>query len=153
MATTSHVPSFVRLGNAVTRTLLRAGVKVTGPNNVPMYLLTVRGRKSGQPRTTPIVTIEQDGKRYLLAPFGAVDWVRNLRAAGVATLARGRRTEAIRATELQSGEASLVLQRGLENGKIPPFLLKYFEISAASSRADLEAAAAHHPVFLLQTPA
>ncbi len=150
MATTSHVPAFVRLGNAVTRTLLRAGIKVSGPNHVPMYMLTVRGRKSGQPRSTPIVTIEQDGKRYLVAPFGAVDWVRNLRAAGEATLTRGRRTEAIRARELPSDEASLVLKRSLEQGRIPSVLAKYFAVTAQSSPAELEDAAAHHPVFLLQ---
>ena len=150
---TSHVPAFVRLGNLLTRTLLRAGIKFAGPNNVPMYLLTVRGRKSGQPRTTPIVVIEQDTKRYLLAPFGAVDWVRNLRAAGEATLTRGRRAELVHATELPGAEASLVLKRGLETSKIPPFLLKYFEITAQSSREELEDAALRHPVFVLRRPA
>lgn len=150
MATTSQVPAFVRLGNFLTTTLLRAGIKVTGPNSVPMYLLTVRGRKSGQPRTTPLVVIEQDGNRYLLAPFGAVDWVRNLRAAGEATLTRGRRSEAIRAIELPRHEASLVLKRSLEQGRIPSFLAKYFEVTATSSPEELEDAAAHHPVFLLQ---
>lgn len=153
MATTSRVPSFVRLGNLLTTTLLRVGIKVSGPNSVPMYLLTVRGRKSGQPRTTPLVVVEQDGNRYLLAPFGAVDWVRNLRAAGEATLTRGRRTEAIRAIELPRHEASLVLKQSLEQGRIPSFLAKYFEVTAQSSPEELEDAAAHHPVFLLQTPA
>lgn len=150
MATTSRVPRFVRLGNAVTTTLLRAGINISGPNSVPMYLLTVRGRKSGQPRTTPLVVIEQDGNRYLLAPFGVVDWVRNLRAAGEATLTRGRRTEAIRAIELPRHEASLVLKRSLENNKIPSFLAKYFDVNAESSPEELEDAAVHHPVFLLQ---
>jgi len=70
MATTSPVPGFVRLGNVLTKTLLRAGVKMGGPGGVPMYLLTVRGRKSGQPRTTPIVILERDGKRYLASPYG-----------------------------------------------------------------------------------
>ncbi|MGZ3598364.1 MAG: nitroreductase family deazaflavin-dependent oxidoreductase [Ktedonobacterales bacterium] len=153
MATTSQVPTFVRLGNMLTRTLLRAGFKVNGPKNVPMYMLTVRGRKSGQPRTTPIVVIEQDGKRYLVAPFGEVDWVRNLRAAGEATLTRGRRTEAVRAKELPRDEASLVLRRSLEHGRVPSFLAKYFEVTTQSSPAEFEEAAARHPVFLLQSPA
>lgn len=153
MATASQVPAFVRLGNLLTKTLLRAGIKVVGPNKVPTYLLTVRGRTSGQPRTTPIVVIEQDRKRYLLAPFGVVDWVRNLRAAGEATLTRGRRTEALQATELPSGEARLVLQRGLADGSIPSFLVKFFEITTESSPEELEQAAGRHPVFLLQRPA
>ncbi len=150
MATTSQVPAFVRLGNVLTTNLLRAGIKVSGPNSVPMYLLTVRGRKSGQPRTTPIVVIEQDGNRYLVAPFGAVDWVRNLRAAGEATLTRGRRSEAVRARELPRDEASLALKRTLERGRIPSFLAKYFDVTAQSSPEALEDAATHHPVFLLQ---
>src|SRR5947208_4160563 len=99
MAQTSQVPLFVRIGNIMTATLLRAGFKLVGPGNCPMYLLTVRGRKSGLPRTTPIAVLEQDGQRYLMTPYGVVDWVRNLRAAGQATLTRGRRTEEIRALE------------------------------------------------------
>ncbi|MGH2516202.1 MAG: nitroreductase family deazaflavin-dependent oxidoreductase [Ktedonobacterales bacterium] len=153
MATTSHVPAFVRLGNILTRTMLRAGIKVAGPKKVPMYLLTVRGRKSGQPRTTPIVVIEQDGKCYFLAPFGVVDWVRNLRAAGAATLTRGRRTEAIQTSELLTDAASLVLKRGLADGSIPSFLVKYFGITPESSPQELEEAAGGHPVFLLRSRA
>jgi len=152
-ATTTHVPAFVRLGNLVTTTLLRAGVKLTGPNKVPTYLLTVRGRKSGQPRTTPIVVIEQDGRRYFLTPFGVVDWVRNLRAAGEATLTRGRRIEKIQATELPNEEASRVLKRGLEERNIPSFLVKYFGMSATSSDEALRAAAGQHPVFALRSVA
>jgi hypothetical protein len=57
MAKTSQVPTFVRLGNVLTTTLLRAGFKLVGPGDYPMYLLTVRGRKSGQPRTIPIVVL------------------------------------------------------------------------------------------------
>ena len=65
----------------LTAPLLRADVKLSGPGNYPMYLLTVRGRKSGRLRTVPIVLLEQDGKRYLAATYGSVNWVYNLRAA------------------------------------------------------------------------
>ncbi|BCL79789.1 hypothetical protein ccbrp13_22540 [Ktedonobacteria bacterium brp13] len=85
MAKTYQVPTFVRLANILTLTLLRAGVKLVGFGNYPMYLLTVRGRKSGQLRTVPIVTIERNGKRYVGSVYGIVDWVRNLRAAGEVT--------------------------------------------------------------------
>ena len=57
MAKQSNVPGFVRWGNMLTTTLLRAGVRLAG-FGYPMYLLTVRGRKSGQPRTVPIVIID-----------------------------------------------------------------------------------------------
>ena len=90
MATTSQVPWFVPVGNKITMALARAGVKLSGPGvffgNYPMYLLTVRGRKSGQPRTVLIAAIQRDGKRYVSSPYGIVDWVRNLRAAGKAVI-------------------------------------------------------------------
>src|SRR5579859_6112210 len=149
MATTSRVPRFVRLGNVLTRALLRAGLKLVAPGEYPMYLLTVRGRKSGQPRTTPIVIFQHDGKRYLASPYGIVDWVRNLRAAGEAILTRGRRDEEVRATELPPQAASLVLKRSMEHG-MPSFLKQYFELSSESSGEDYERAAQLHPVFVLE---
>jgi hypothetical protein len=63
MAKINQAPLFVRVSNRLTLTLLRAGVKLFGPGRYPMYLLTVRGRKSGQPRTVPIVIWEHQGKR------------------------------------------------------------------------------------------
>jgi deazaflavin-dependent oxidoreductase (nitroreductase family) len=142
MAKTSQVPLYVRMGNVLTTTLVRAGFKVG-----PVHLLTVRGRKSGQPRTTPIAVVEQDGKRYLAAPYGVVDWVRNLRAAGEATLTRGRRSEAVRAIELSPREAGLVLKGIIEGGN--PFG-RYFDVTVESSLEDFERATVRHPVFLLQ---
>src|SRR3989442_11525224 len=84
MAKTYRVNAFVRISNAMTTFLLRMGVKMGS-----MTLLTVRGRKSGQPHTNPVTLVELDGDRLLIAPFGTVNWVRNLRAAGEATLWRG----------------------------------------------------------------
>jgi len=81
--------------NPVARPLLAAGVPL-GPNG----LLTVRGRTTGQPRTTPVAVIEIAGRRWIWAPWGEVNWVRNLRVAGRGTITvRGRRTD-VRATEL-----------------------------------------------------
>jgi deazaflavin-dependent oxidoreductase (nitroreductase family) len=114
-----------------------------------MYLLTVRGRKSGQPRTTPIVVIEQDGERYLVAPYGIVDWVRNLRAAGRAILTRGRRAEDVQAMELPNGEAALVLRSALASN-LPSFLKDPFGVTAASPLEEIERATREHPVFLLR---
>ena len=151
MAKTSQVPFYVRLGNALTLTLMRAGFKLRGPfllfGNYPMYLLTVRGRKSGQPHTVPIVTIERNGKRYLASPFGVVAWVRNLRAAGEATLTRGRRSETVNARELPKGEAALVLREDIKGGN--PFARNY-GVTADSSLEDFERAVLSHPVFVLE---
>jgi deazaflavin-dependent oxidoreductase (nitroreductase family) len=147
MAKQSNVPGFVRLGNVLTTTMLRAGVKLVGFGNYPMYLLTVRGRKSGQPRTVPIVLIEQNGQRYVGSPYGIVDWVRNLRAAGAATLTRGRRSETVSARELPPGEAARVLQENFKRGN--PFA-RYFGVTAESSLEEFERAAVSHPVFVFE---
>lgn len=146
-ARTSPVPRFVRVANVATTVLLRAGVRLVGFGRLPTYLLTVRGRTSGQPRTTPITVIPQGGERYVLAPYGAVDWVRNLRAAGEATLTRGRRGEGVRATELPAAEAGRVLRAFIESGNP---IGRAFGVTAASSREEFERAAATHPVFLLR---
>lgn len=147
MAKPSPVPRFVLWANVLTKTLLRMGFKFVG-FGVPAYLLTVRGRKSGQPRTTPISVLEQDGNRYLLTPYGVVDWVRNLRAAGEATLTRGRRAEVVSARELPSGEASLVLKAFIESGNP---IGKFFGVSRGASDEEFERLASSHPVFLLQS--
>ena len=147
MAKQSHVPGFVRVGNVVTTTMLRAGVKLVGFGNYPMYLLAVRGRKSGQPRTVPIVLIEQNGQRYVGSPYGIVDWVRNLRAAGVATLTRGRRSETVNARELPPSEAARVLQENFKRGN--PFA-RFFGVTADSSLEEFERAAVSHPVFVFE---
>jgi len=81
--------------NPIARFVLAAGVPL-GPNG----LITIRGRKSGLPRTTPVAIIEVSGRRWVWAPWGDVQWVRNLRAAGRATVNLRRRKVEVRATEL-----------------------------------------------------
>jgi deazaflavin-dependent oxidoreductase (nitroreductase family) len=148
MAKPSPVPAFVRLANTLVATLLRAGLKLSGPGGTPMYLLTVRGRKSGQPRTTPIAILERDGKRLLAAPYGVVDWVRNLRAAGAATLTRGGRTEEIHAIELSIAEATPILQDFIQSGNP---IGRFFGIAPDASPEEFEQMAATHPVFMLES--
>ncbi len=78
---------------------MAAGVPL-GPNG----LLTVPGRKSGQPRTTPLAIIESSGRRWVWSPWGDVQWVRNLRAAGQATITVRGRKEDVTVTELDRAE-------------------------------------------------
>ena len=85
MAKTLQMNFADRVGDALFVALLRVGLKIGS-----MSLLTVRGRKSGQPRTVPVLLVEHDGHSFLVAPYGVVQWVRNIRAAGTATLTRGR---------------------------------------------------------------
>ena len=153
MAKKDKAPRYVRVANVITTALLRAGFKLVGPGmvfgNYPMYLLTVRGRKSGLPRTVPVAIIRRNGKRYVGSPFGIVDWVRNLRAAEEATLTRGRRSETVNAIELPKGEAALVLREDVKDGN--PFARNY-GINADSSLEEFEQAVVSHPLFVLQSP-
>jgi deazaflavin-dependent oxidoreductase (nitroreductase family) len=89
----------VPLFNPVAKVLLAAGTPM-GPNG----LITIPGRKSGLPRTTPVAIIEVSGGRWVWAPWGEVHWVRNLRAAGRATVTVRRRNQDVRATELDPAE-------------------------------------------------
>lgn len=141
----TYTPSLTfRLGLFITRTMLHAGISMGG-----MTLLTVRGRKSGQPRTTPVTIVKQNGQRWITAPFGAVNWVRNLRAAGVAQLRIGHHTETISATELSTKEAARVLKEHL--GSFPSFIRQYYNASPASSLEEFEVEAPRHPVFLVKS--
>ena len=144
MAKTFRPTLFLRTSNKIVALLLRAGVNMGN-----MTLLTVRGRKSGQPRTTPVTLIERDGQRWLVAPYGSVNWVRNLQAVGEATLTRGRHTEQISVAELSAQEAAPILKHTL--GITPSFLLAYFDVTADSSLADIENEALRHPVFLVKS--
>src|SRR5215470_10285104 len=100
-----HVPSWVAYFNRIAQPLLAAGVPM-GPD----VLLTVRGRKSGVPHTTPVTLCEYAGRRGLISPFGETDWARNLRAAGEATISFRRRTEEVTAVELAAPEAAAFIR-------------------------------------------
>jgi deazaflavin-dependent oxidoreductase (nitroreductase family) len=91
----ARVPRSVSIFSPILKVLLGAGVPL-GFNR----LVTIRGRTSGLPRTAAIAVIEASGSRWVWAPWGEVHWVRNLRAAGSATIRMRGRTEAVRATEL-----------------------------------------------------
>lgn len=145
MASVLRRPLVDRLNDAFIATLLRLGVKVG-----PAALLTVRGRKSGQPHTVPVLVVERDEQRWLVAPYGVVQWVRNIRAAGTATLTRGRRSETIAATELPAAEAAPVLKQYLAVQHAAD-IQRYFDATQDSPVEAFEREAAHHPVFRITT--
>jgi deazaflavin-dependent oxidoreductase (nitroreductase family) len=93
------VPRVVPLLNRVAKPLVAAGVPM-GPNG----MLTVRGRTSGEPRSTPLAIIEVDGRRWVWSPWGNVHWVQNLRAAGQATIRVRRLQLDVSAVELDAAE-------------------------------------------------
>ena len=146
MAKTYQVNFAVRASNAIVTLLLRLGVPMG-----PMALLTVRGRKSGELRTTPIAIDVVDGRQWVIAPFGEVNWVRNLRAAGGGTIRRRGRTESIVAVELSPQDAAPVLKSAIGRG--PSFIKSYFDVTPSSSLEDFEQEAVRHPVFRLDRAA
>jgi len=98
-ASVARVPRSVSLFSPILKSLLIAGVPL-GPNG----LVTIRGRTTGLPRTTPLAIIAVAGRRWVWSPWGEVHWVHNLRAAGRATVSvRGRKDE-VTATELDPKE-------------------------------------------------
>jgi deazaflavin-dependent oxidoreductase (nitroreductase family) len=92
-----RVPLHVRLFGAILQFLLEHRVPL-GPNRIVL----IRGRKSGLIRPAPIAVLKVDGRRFVWAPWGEVHWVRNLRAAGRATIIEGRDREEVMATELDA---------------------------------------------------
>ncbi len=98
-------PRYLKPMNKVMMALQKLGIP-TGPAMV----LTVPGRKSGQPRSTPMTPFELDGGLYVVAGYPGADWAANARAAGSGTLARGRRSRQVNIVELTPEQARPVLR-------------------------------------------
>jgi deazaflavin-dependent oxidoreductase (nitroreductase family) len=139
MARTYHVTSKLRLANSLIRLLIRLGL---APKNT--YLLTVCGRKSGKPYSTPVTLVEENNDRWLVSPYGEVNWVRNARAAGQVTLSRGRQTEVVDIVGLSSEESAPVLKKYLTQ---VPIVRPYFDVRPDSPIEAFTEEASHHPVF------
>jgi deazaflavin-dependent oxidoreductase (nitroreductase family) len=128
-----------RIVNAITAFLVRIGVY---PGHT--YLLTVRGRTTGQPYTTPVTLVVQGSERWLVAPYGPVAWVRNARVAGEVTLTHGRRREVVRVVELGPEESAPVLRQYLRE---VPVVRPFFAATPDAALEAFVAEAAAHPVF------
>jgi deazaflavin-dependent oxidoreductase (nitroreductase family) len=128
-----------RVANVLMRQLLRLNL---APRTT--VLLTVPGRRSGRPRSTPVILVEEDGKRWLVAPYGPVGWVRNARAAGQVQLSRGRHSETVRLKELAAEAAAPILKAYLER---VPITRPYFDVTPDAPLAAFAAEASKHPVF------
>jgi deazaflavin-dependent oxidoreductase (nitroreductase family) len=125
--------------NRIIRALLRAGL--SPPHT---YLLTVPGRKSRRTYSTPVTLVEENGERWLVAPYGEVGWVKNARATGQVKLERRRRSETVGIAELSPDEAAPVLKKYLSR---VPIVRPFFDVSPKSRIADFVAEAPKHPVF------
>ena len=103
----------MKVANALLKTLVQLGV----PSG-SMAVVTAPGRQSGQPRSTPVNLLIEDGRRYLVAPYGVVGWVQNVRAAGGrAGLKHRGRTENVRLRELPPADAAPLLKQYIAKNK------------------------------------
>ena len=129
-----------RLENTVMSALVRAGV-------VPhTHLLTTRGRHTGRPRTNPVTVVRHDGRRWLVAPYGAVPWVHNARAAGHVRLTRRFRSHDYSVREISAHEAGPVLKHYVA---VASATRDYFHAEKNAPAEDFEAEAHLHPAFEL----
>ena len=129
--------------NPVVAGLTRLGISVWGSR-----VLVVRGRTSGLPRSTPVNLLTYDGQRYLVAPRGHTQWVRNLRVAGAGELKVGRRVERFSAVEVPDEAKEGILRAYLKRWKAEVGI--FFDgVSAKSSTEELARIAPNHPVFRL----
>jgi deazaflavin-dependent oxidoreductase (nitroreductase family) len=133
--------------NPLVALLTRAGVSVWGSRE-----LRVRGRTTGEWRSTPVNLLTHDGIRYLVAPRGVTQWVRNLRVAGTGELRVGRRTEGFRATELADADKVPVLRAYLKRWKAEVGVF-FGGVGADAPDDELRRIAPDHPVFRIETSA
>ncbi len=127
--------------NLVVRPLARLGL--AGRHT---YLLTVPGRTTGRLWSTPVTLVEEGDARWLVAPYGERNWVRNARAAGWVQLQRGRRREKLGLRELHGSESVRVLREYYARHRVTR---SFFDVSLDSSDAAWLAEAPGHPVFEL----
>ena len=131
--------------NPLVAGLTRIGISVWGSR-----VLEVRGRTSGEPRRTPVNVLSMEGRRYLVAPRGETQWVRNLRAAGEGSLLLGRRRERFRAVEIPDGEKEAIMREYLRRWKWE--VGQFFDgVGPESAAAELERIAPDHPAFRIDS--
>jgi len=132
-----------RIFNKSVQGLTRHGISVWGSR-----VLAVRGRTSGEWRTTPVNPLTYEGKRYLVAPRGHTQWVRNMRVAGGGELRVGRRVENFTAAELPDEQKPDVLRAYLKRWKFEVGV--FFDgVGPDASDEKLLAIAPGYPVFLI----
>jgi deazaflavin-dependent oxidoreductase (nitroreductase family) len=130
--------------NGIVAGATRLGVSVWGSR-----VLRVKGRKTGQWRSTPVNLLTHEGCRYLVAPRGETQWARNLRATGSGELVLGRRAEAFRAVEVPDEDKPPVLRAYLKRWKAE--VGAFFDgVGATSPDEELQRIARDHPVFRVE---
>ena len=144
----SSLPTF-REPTAVEKLFNRSFGFVVGLGLGPahIYLLQVRGRKSGKLFSTPVDLLELQGKRYLVAPRGRTQWVRNAEAAGEITLKKGSTRQKFHLRPLENADKPQILKAYLDSFKRE--VQRYFPVPAGSPRESFVAIAESYPAFEL----
>jgi deazaflavin-dependent oxidoreductase (nitroreductase family) len=148
MSASSTPPAFLepkpveKIFNRAFGFLVELGI---GPNYI--YLLQVRGRKSGRVYETPVNVLDVKGKRYLVAPRGRTQWVRNAEATGEITLKKGRLRQRFRLRPIADGEKPELLKLYLE--RFVAAVQRYFTVKAGSAPEAFCEMAPYYPVFEL----
>jgi deazaflavin-dependent oxidoreductase (nitroreductase family) len=135
-------PRWLKLANRLNIAMLNRGI---GP--AAQRVLTVPGRSTQLPRRTTIATVELDGARYIVAGYATSDWVKNVRAAGRATLSRGAGSTPVTFIELPVAERVPILReflRTIRGGR------SFLTVGLRATDAELAIAAAEHPVFRVE---
>jgi deazaflavin-dependent oxidoreductase (nitroreductase family) len=146
-------PIVLSILNRVIKLLLQLGIRVTILG--PMMLLTVRGRKTGKPRTIPVDVYERDGRRFVLATHGEGNWVRNLRVAREGRLSLGRLHKEFTAVELAPEVAGPIIKKFLgpllaSQGIRGNILRQHLGVLADSPNDEFITVSKTHPVFELE---
>jgi deazaflavin-dependent oxidoreductase (nitroreductase family) len=112
------------------------------------YEIEVTGRSSGEPRKVPVNIVEFEGKRYLVAPRGETEWVRNVRAAAGLAILRRKEDEDVRLTEIAEAERAPIIQKYLgENAMVTK---SSFGIEPTAPIEEFQRIAPRHPTFLVE---
>jgi deazaflavin-dependent oxidoreductase (nitroreductase family) len=141
MAKQYHLGVTERSANALFSGLTRLGVGARY-----RHILTVRGRRTGTPHSTPVDVMDVGGARWLVAPYGVVGWVRNARVAGRVELMRGRKREQFGVEEVGAEQAVPVIREYIRE---VPVTRSYWECNPDATDAELAAQVPTHPVFRL----
>ncbi|HEV3101181.1 MAG TPA: nitroreductase/quinone reductase family protein [Candidatus Dormibacteraeota bacterium] len=130
--------------NPAVAAMTRAGLSVWGSR-----VLRVRGRKSGEWRSAPVNPLTYERSKYLVAPRGLTQWVRNLRQAGEGELLLGNRVERFRAHEIPDDQKIPILRAYLKRWKAEVGVF-FSGVSADSQEEDVKRIAPDHPVFRIE---
>ena len=141
MARTYAIGTSTRFVNRIFRWMTQAGWGASY-----RHILTVRGRRSGQLRSTPVDVMSHEGSRWLVAGYGPANWVANARAAGELTLSRGGRSEVLTVQDALPSESVPVLRKYMREVRVTR---RYFDAHPDDPDDAIAAELPRHPVLKL----